>query len=349
MTYIVYIPASNPHEGMYNAHTVVTSALLASDLLALHDPATDFWNKDGKVFQVSGLTWTKIKSALDLCINFRGIGWNWEAKHLWTSTGKKESRLRFVLRQLRGAAGCILVMDLAQTLYRHRPACSTGGSVFQDGFAWQVVYNLAEWMNMAGAMLLVHALAAAITVPLHIYKPEDWPDMFGRVRDGYTVRKFWGRTWHQLHRHFLTAHAKFFAQDVLGLTRGKKLTTYIELLTVFFISGIVHGAGAYAFLRTRRGALESVAFFTIQAVCIAAEDHVILLGKRLGLKDTMWTRAIGFAWVAAWLAVSNPIRSEGLVRGGLWDQADQAQFGLVQGLVERLGLISTGHSKVLTA
>ncbi|EJU05269.1 hypothetical protein DACRYDRAFT_61705 [Dacryopinax primogenitus] len=334
---------------MYNAHTLATAALLASDLLVLHDPASDFSNKDGKFFALPGLSWTNIKWALDLSMNLRGIGWNFEAKHLWTSMGKNESRLRFTLRQLLGMAGCLLVMDLAQTLYRNRSACYTGGSVYQDGMAWQVVYNLAEWINMGGAMLLMHALAAAVTVPLFIYKQEDWPDMFGRIRDGYTVRKFWGRTWHQLHRHFLTAHAKFFAQDVLGLTRGKKLTTYVELLIVFFISGIVHASGAYAFLRTWSGAFDSILFFTLQAVCIACEDHVIIIGKRLGLKDTMWTRLIGYAWVVTWITLSNPIRAESLVHGGLWDQSDQPQLGLVQGVIEKSGVVTFPQRRILHA
>ncbi|KZO97793.1 hypothetical protein CALVIDRAFT_562690 [Calocera viscosa TUFC12733] len=345
---IICIPPPSPREGMYNAHTLVTTALLASDFLALHDPATDFWNKDGKVFKLSGLSWTKIKWALDLSNNFRGIGWNFEAKHLWTSAGKKESRVRFVLRHLLGIASCLLVMDLAQTLYRNRPACPTGGSIFQDGLGWQVVYNLAEWINMAGAMLLMHSLAAAVTVPLFIYGPEDWPDMFGRLQDGYTVRKFWGRTWHQLHRRFLTTHAKFFAQEVLALPRGKRLTTYVELFIVFFISGIVHASGGFAFLGTFSGALESLVFFVLQAVCITGEDFVIQLGKRAGLKDTTLTRCIGYAWVVAWLAFSNPVRSESLARAGLWDQADQPQLGLVQGLIERLGVIPPTRTKMLS-
>ncbi|KZT51239.1 hypothetical protein CALCODRAFT_503763 [Calocera cornea HHB12733] len=199
---------------------------------------------------------------------------------------------------------------------------------------------------MAAGMLLMHSLAAVVTVPLFMYGPEDWPNMFGRVRDGYTVRKFWGRTWHQLHRRFLTMHAKYFAQDVMGFARGQRLTTYVELFIVFFISGIVHASGGYAFLGTFSGAMESLVFFVLQAVCITCEDYVIQLGKRAGLKGSTWTRFIGYAWVMAWLAFSNPVRSESLARGGLWDQTDQPQLCFVQGLIERLGSRAPTRTKL---
>ena len=39
---------------------------------------------------------------------------------------------------------------------------------------------------------IVHNVAALVCVGLGYSSPALWPDIWGRWRDGYTVRKLWG-------------------------------------------------------------------------------------------------------------------------------------------------------------
>jgi len=41
-----------------------------------------------------------------------------------------------------------------------------------------------------------YAAIASLTTMLRLYKPHDWPPMFGEWGDAWSVRRFWDRTWH---------------------------------------------------------------------------------------------------------------------------------------------------------
>lgn len=39
---------------------------------------------------------------------------------------------------------------------------------------------------------LQYAAGASLTTMLRLYKPQDWPPLFGRWADAWSVRTFWG-------------------------------------------------------------------------------------------------------------------------------------------------------------
>lgn len=47
----------------------------------------------------------------------------------------------------------------------------------------------------------------------------------------------------------------------------------------------------------------SAPFFLWQIVAITFEDFVIDVGRRHGVKDELWTRAVGWTWTAGWFLV----------------------------------------------
>ncbi|KZO97794.1 hypothetical protein CALVIDRAFT_456784, partial [Calocera viscosa TUFC12733] len=285
----------------------------ASDLLVLHNPCGDLWHmKAGRVLQ-QPLSWRKVLFALELSNNFRGIGWNFELRSLQSSI--PQSRVRFLMQQVVRGMSAWMLVDITQTIFRHRTACHIDGSIFKDGPAWQSVYVLAGWTNVAGGLVVPHVIAAAITVGLGLYRPEDWPSLF-RLREGYTVRRFWGRAWHHLFRRFLTSNSQFVSRHVLGLQKGNPLLPYVELYLAFFLSGIVHWVGTYAMLRQYTAPNMTLLFFLLQATVIALEDFVVAFGKRMGIKDSWWVRLLGYVWVAVWMVVLTPVRTEPLIKAG---------------------------------
>lgn len=60
----------------------------------------------------------------------------------------------------------------------------------------------------------------------------------------------------------------------------------------------------------------SMPFFFMQAVVITLEDVLIRTGRRLGVKDSFWTRALGFVWVAIWFGWCVPGFAEDMIRAG---------------------------------
>jgi len=138
---------------------------------------------------------------------------------------------------------------------------------------------------------------AALSVGLGVNPPGDWPDVFGRWSDAYTVRNFWGKFWHQTFRRIFMSIAGSITH-LFGFKRGTNASSYTQLYTAFFLSSIIHGTGDIT-VGWRYGG-KSMPFFLIQAVIITAEDAVIALFCKMGIRQSRWTRLLGYIWVIAW-------------------------------------------------
>ena len=96
-----------------------------------------------------------------------------------------------------------------------------------------------------------------------------------------------------------SVHGKFLAHRVFGFTPGTNLSSYTQLYTAFFISGLAHVPPS------DRGTLY---FFILQAVAITFEDAVIALAARVGLKHSgALFRRLGYVWVYCWFVYSLPL------------------------------------------
>ncbi|KZT51241.1 hypothetical protein CALCODRAFT_477393 [Calocera cornea HHB12733] len=334
-TFIAFFATvGNPWQDHGLANTYVSQLLLACDFLVLHDPQRDYHRIDETKYR--DLPWWKrIMWAFELSTNMRGIGWNWEAAKVHPPhPSDSMGRFRFVLRQVVRWAFAYVIGDLKLTLFRKRPACHAGGSFFQDGPGWLTLYVAAFYSDISFGMILTHSLLAGVCVLLGISKPSHWPNLFGGFQQAYTVRRFWGRAWHQLCRQFLTANAQFVSRSILGVKKGNPLLRYLELYLTFFLSGAVHWVGSYALLRHHTGANRTMLFFLLQAAVITLEDFIVAFGKRLGIKDGWSVRLLGYVWVVAWLVLLTPIWTEPLVKAGFLELSHQNEFSLVQGIWE---------------
>ncbi|KAJ3484046.1 hypothetical protein NLJ89_g12014 [Agrocybe chaxingu] len=154
------------------------------------------------------------------------------------------------------------------------------------------------------SMSVYHTALSIVSVWSGMSEPQDWPRLFGSPWGMYTVRRVWGTEWHQLFRSVFTAHAEFLVQ-VLHLSPKSKITTYLKLFIVLTLSGIMHLVGDYTVFHswTSSGALHT---FILQGVAIALEDRVLAIARKVGFKETLFSRCLGYVWVIAWFSISLP-------------------------------------------
>ena len=125
---------------------------------------------------------------------------------------------------------------------------------------------------------------------------------------------------------------RLVANKVLKFPRGTYRSSYTQLYTAFFLSGLLHFAGDFMF--ERRLVYYSFKFFLLQAVAITFESFVIYTAKSLlhqrGIEskperlDGSWEGAVlrvfGYCWVTLWFTLTLPV----------WlDEPDTKGFGSI--------------------
>ncbi|KAK0445975.1 membrane bound O-acyl transferase family-domain-containing protein [Desarmillaria tabescens] len=243
--------------------------------------------------------------ALCLRISIRGVGWSNQLPHVPPTS--KQSRWRFVSQTLRDTVNYLLILDIAGTYIIHNPIFSYRAKealpITSQGIYLQAINVWAWWTNLYASLQMLYSLIAVICVGSGISEPQFWPPMFGKLHDAYTLRRAWGRVWHQILRRFVTSIGKFVVQT-FDFSPGTKLSSYTQLYVGFFVSGNVHAWGD-RMAGSKFG--HSILWFQLQAVAITFEDAVIVLGKRAGFQDHILWRTIGLLWVATWFVLTTPL------------------------------------------
>ncbi|KAL6230117.1 hypothetical protein BDW75DRAFT_248933 [Aspergillus navahoensis] len=182
-------------------------------------------------------------------------------------------------------------------------------------------YNLALyalpsrfWLSMSFILGLStlqrvnYNILSVIAVALRLSDPEDWPPMKGPFLGTWSVRRFWGHTWHQMIRPIVTPNADFITFSILQLPRGTIFARYSRFFFSFLISGVLHHFydEAMGVPRDKGGAM---LFFTVQPVAFAIEDLAQWISKRYGIltEDLVLRKLIGYTWVCVWCTLIWPI------------------------------------------
>lgn len=105
------------------------------------------------------------------------------------------SRIQFCLRSLKKIALHLLLIDLAQTYSRLNPLFGLSGedalSIGAQGILLRPV-NVAAYMIPSYSVTNIsYWILGIVFVTLHLSEPHQWPDVFGRWSDAYTVRRYW--------------------------------------------------------------------------------------------------------------------------------------------------------------
>ncbi|TFY56426.1 hypothetical protein EVG20_g8926 [Dentipellis fragilis] len=301
--YAVDEPAYN-----FTFGTLFLQQVLAAAHYMLTTNPVDDVRHERDVFKVSARELPLLKRiywAAGYCFGPRSVGWSDQVANI--PARPRISRWAFVRSHLLWMAWCLFLVDIAQTYQHthpdlfHRPG-ETLVSVGADGYIMRCV-NVVSTMSTVYAMINVHYSVCAIAaVSLGLSGPADWPNVSGRWADAYTVRKFWGKTWHQMLRRSLSSPGRLISRT-LGFKRGTTASSYTQLYVAFILSGIQHSGGDYmadpALWRQSFTAnplfYQSFTFFFSQAVAITAEDAMIWVGRKLGLQESRATHLLGYA------------------------------------------------------
>jgi hypothetical protein len=152
---------------------------------------------------ISKAEWkTRFYWALKLRFNPRGIGWTHEAplpnhpdsQNASTKKNTSGTRTSFVLRRLFEGVLNVLILDLCTVAAKRNPHFVKGHPelLLEASWTWRTV-SVFQFVGMTYCGLrMMHSFLSAVFVGTRISEPEDWPALFGKLGEAYTVRRFWG-------------------------------------------------------------------------------------------------------------------------------------------------------------
>jgi len=252
----------------------------------------------------------KLVWALRLLSNPRGVGWNFEpTSHLppRPPPSAREPRWRYVLKQVLWIAVYYPIRHTTSQWNLSNPRYGrniVAANIDRNAFPWW--WRVTIWATIVDAyamMTMIHCGVSAIAVACYISDAQDWPPLFASPLEAYTLRRYWGRMWHQLYRRIFASHSNYIA-NLLHLPPKNKITSYFKLFLSFFISGLIHCAGDYGYLQQYSSA--ALRYFFFHACAIMIEDGVIGLGKRAGLRRNWGWKIFGYLWVVLWFSIVLP-------------------------------------------
>ncbi|KAF5390801.1 hypothetical protein D9757_004428 [Collybiopsis confluens] len=295
--------------------TTVGSCLLnAFHVLVFVDPFKEYRHRNDKArIQAGGggpneePSWLKrVYWAWCVLMSLRGIGWNYQMPHIPPRLYKKTvSRSKFIGYLLWNLLLCYIIVDLTQTILRsapfllnhHRRAqqeqqqrhLPVAGSV--DSGSLSLSFSLrslpfhqraicvATWfLSGYAAISAQYYLVALVCVSSTLSEPEDWPPPFGSLTCAWSVRNFWGKTWHSFIRRFCMSPGTNLV-EILRIPPKSLLAGIVKLYTTFLISALLHSLGDYTIAPELYG--YSFRFFILQPVAITIEEVVMMAVRRL--------------------------------------------------------------------
>ncbi|OSC99675.1 hypothetical protein PYCCODRAFT_1372634 [Trametes coccinea BRFM310] len=281
-------------------------------LLWFCDPMKEWRFGDEKVVPAEYPILKRLYYAACLLGNPRLLGWSAQVANI-PPPKAAASRGEFLRDRFLRTVQCVLLLDLAQSYLQLQPffrylgtdAFPTGLRGFVVGFLCRLAWYVRSYAMVKIACTLLAMFCVA--TGLFNGNPEDWRPTFGDWSDAYTVRRFWGRTWHQNLRIYFTITGRTLS-NALGFKRGTSASAYTQLYTGFALSGIMHVWGDVMLGTSYIG--NSMKFFLANACAITVEDAVIAVARKMfgvGGGPTKWTIQLGYLWVIAWFYMVGPL------------------------------------------
>ena len=146
----------------------------------------DRFNEDS-----STTLWQKVKWTLRLTTTTRGIGWTWQVKNVPSHLDSGLSRFDFVRKYLlRSGLSWIYKM-----LWLYLIGFCREAQADSDDALLSLVFDVATgWCGACWAYNGINAIyrfAAAVSVAIGLCEQWEWPPMFDKLSDGWSVRQMW--------------------------------------------------------------------------------------------------------------------------------------------------------------
>ncbi|KAI8990716.1 membrane bound O-acyl transferase family-domain-containing protein [Trametes punicea] len=277
----------------------------------------------------------RIYYAACIVCNARLIGWSAQVANVPPPTASS-SRAQFLRHRFPRMLLMFVLLDFAESYWHLQPLFPLlGTDAFPTGWRGCVMRFqclFAVFLTTYANLNLSHILLSMFCVATGLFNgnPADWRPLFGSWTDAYTLRRLWGKTWHQYMQRYFTIAGRALA-SALGFKKGTIGSRYTQLFTAFALSGLIHVAGDVMVGPSEVG--KSMWFFLANAAAIAVEDTVIKAGCRLlGLRPepTRWWKGLGYLWVIMWCYMLAPLYVNWMVHlPGVIDEAF-LQFSIVR-------------------
>ncbi|KAJ3578806.1 hypothetical protein NPX13_g1763 [Xylaria arbuscula] len=285
-------------------------------------------------------------SAIGLLWNMRRIGTKWQVKNVPSSTAatrQATSRSTFILQRLFMTLIAYVVVDFVASLPPPDPVLvqPEKAALFYSlrrlnagDLAFRAVMTISYWFTTGTLNLFMVNMGAIVAVLLNFSQPADCPPLYGAFSEAYTVRRFWGVSWHQMFRSFLTGHARLFVDNALPfLPQNSFAARYARLTTAFLISGVLHYR-ADQIMGVPNAENGAVIFFLLHPLCICLEDTVAPIVFAFLPKPLR--RITGYLWVLVFFIWSSPVYTYPSTRLGI-DTAALLPTGINYGIKRRRG------------
>ncbi|KAF8852861.1 hypothetical protein BDZ45DRAFT_807110 [Acephala macrosclerotiorum] len=295
--------------GAYAAGTGCASVLLRwIDLIGIHNPETDFWSvkraeKGGSHVtsknEVPSRLWAKLKWFSSLWIASRGVGWNIQVNQLLPAVSTDYSKMLWLRQVAIRTFFMYLGYDITSNILL---IFIRAGPFFTQPLVWQVFYAWTKAFRAYYSFELSYFALAIVSVVTGLSAPHQWPPLTGAFRkDAYTVRRMWGRCWHQCMRRPCSEVGRI-AKKMLKLRDGSFLSRYSQIWVGFLVSALSHHAGATVGC-FEDGGLWQFVYFMLQPAGIMVEDLVIHIWERCGLGLPLdQIRRLGEVWIMIWFS-----------------------------------------------
>ncbi|CAI7639391.1 unnamed protein product [Penicillium glandicola] len=254
--------------------------------------------------------------ALELFSVTRGIGWNWRVAGIPKSPAPT-TRFQFAVGQLilwvATYAGLHLVNVACQVILSNPNVTPSLASNLQIYALIVVGCAVTIYSHFAIVMLPLSALCVGLKIgPRSWQDSASWPPNFASVRESYSIRRFWGHTWHQQLRRQAGAPGAYLISLLPESVRTSKRKSvrlgrrYSLLLMSFIVSGLVHACGSYQVTRALGLPLSDggeMKYFLLQGMAIIAEDlgcWALCIDDRAGTKPGEMRRWMGYATTLSW-------------------------------------------------
>ncbi|KAF8249400.1 hypothetical protein K440DRAFT_622054 [Wilcoxina mikolae CBS 423.85] len=322
-------PISSDPAASYGAATlwVLTLKVLTIHLFSTPSPESALYRPRIEA-PGSAASYSPLKKAgwvFSLICAQRGVGWNNMAAGVTSTTSLPHYRSAgtYIRWALCRVAMIYLLLDLARTFSLTQPymlELSDPGFVRMGDPSRSIRQQLqdmcANGASAWGYMEMQYLLLSSVLVAVGS-TPENWPPLFGGIREGWSLQQLWGRVWHQMLRNSLVPWGKA-AYKLLGLEEGSAAATAVMFTVGFGMSATGHALAIWIVDHRLGGG--AAAFFLMQGVGIGVENLVCwLYGKIRGeVGEKWWGKVVGFIWVVIWVTWTTPWQGNEFVEIGLF-------------------------------
>ncbi|KAF2642441.1 hypothetical protein P280DRAFT_447833 [Massarina eburnea CBS 473.64] len=142
----------------------------------------------------------------------------------------------------------------------------------------------------------------------------EWPPLFGKITEAYSMRNFWSKFWHRLVYKSFNFHSSVISRTILRILQGTAFSRILNNCLVFVLSAVMHATVTW---RYGGGCAwgRSMLFWCVQPLAFVLEGIVQVYWRRVRKNELVWVkpgilmgfeRIVGYAWVVGWLMWTAP-------------------------------------------